>query len=106
MSPQKTVGFLERFYCGFYIYRLTRLWGYERRWTTSTSEFDKEVVIGRRVCIVMSTMVLKGSRNGDNSIIGAWGVVSRATTANVLAAGSPARVIRALEIENAEAIPS
>lgn len=106
MSPQDTAGFLEKFYCGFYIYRLTRLWGHERRWTTSTSAFDKVVVIGRRVCIVMSTMVLKGSRIGDNSIIGARSVVSGAIAANVLAVGNPARAIRAMEMDNAEVIPS
>lgn len=81
-------------------------WPPEQRWTSSTNAFDKEVVIGRRVWIGMNTLVLKGSRIGDNSIIGAGSVVSGDIPANVLAAGNPARVIRALAMESAEVAPS
>ena len=81
-------------------------WPPEQRWTSSTNAFDKEVVIGRRVWIGMNTVVLKGSRIGDNSIIGAGSVVSGDIPANVLAAGNPARVIRALGTESAEVAPS
>ena len=71
-------------------------WPPELRWSTSTKEFDKEVTIGRNVWIGMNTVILKGSRIGDNSIIGAGSVVSGDIPANVIAAGNPARVIRAL----------
>lgn len=72
------------------------MWPPELRWTSSTKEFDKEVIIGRNVWIGMNTVVLKGSRIGDNSIIGAGSVVSGEIPANCIAAGNPARMIRVL----------
>lgn len=71
-------------------------WPPERRWTTNTSEFDEEVIIGRNVWIGMNTIVLKGTRIGDNTIIGAGSVVRGHIPGNCLAAGNPARVIRTL----------
>jgi acetyltransferase-like isoleucine patch superfamily enzyme len=41
-------------------------------------------------------VVLKGSRIGDNSIIGAGSVVKGTIPANCLAAGNPAQVISVL----------
>lgn len=81
-------------------------WPPEKRWTSSTHAFDKEVIIGRNVWIGMNTVVLKGSRIGDNSIIGAGSVVCGEIPANVMAAGNPARVIRALGTENSELAPT
>jgi len=62
----------------------------------------KEVIIGRNVWIGTNTIVLKGFHIGDNSIIGAGSVVNGHIPANVITAGSPARVIRTLGIETTE----
>lgn len=77
-------------------------WPPEKRRTSSTNSFDKEAVTGHRFWIGMNTVVLKGFRIGDNSIIGSGSVVSGDILANVLAAGNPARVIRTQGIESAE----
>lgn len=71
-------------------------WPPEMRWSNKTDAFDREVVIGRRVWIGMNSLILKGSRIGDNSIIGAGSVVSGDIPSNCMAAGNPARVIRML----------
>lgn len=72
-------------------------WPPELRWTSPTKEFDKEVIIGRNVWIGMNTVVLKGSRIGDNTVIGAGSVVSGEIPADCIAAGNPARFIRSLD---------
>lgn len=54
------------------------------------------VSIGDDVFIGMQTLVLKGVRIGTGSVIGAGSVVTGDIPAGVIAAGSPARVIRAL----------
>jgi len=74
-------------------------WPPERRWTIATQEYDEEVIIGRNVWIGMNTVVLKGTRIGDNSIIGAGSVVTGAIPPNCLAAGNPARVISVLGLD-------
>jgi acetyltransferase-like isoleucine patch superfamily enzyme len=71
-------------------------WPPELRWTTATSQFDEEVIIGRNVWIGMNTVVLKGSRIGDNSIIGTGSVVRGEIPPDSFAAGNPVRVISAL----------
>jgi acetyltransferase-like isoleucine patch superfamily enzyme len=54
------------------------------------------VKIGARVFIGTNSIILKGVTIGDNSIIGAGSVVTKSIPANVIAAGNPCRVIRAL----------
>jgi acetyltransferase-like isoleucine patch superfamily enzyme len=54
------------------------------------------VVIGRHVFIGTNSIILKGARIGDNSVIGAGSVVTRSIPSNVIAAGNPCRVIREL----------
>jgi hypothetical protein len=54
------------------------------------------VIIGNNVFIGMNTLVLKGSRIGENSVIGAGSIVIGEIPANVIAAGNPARVIKTL----------
>lgn len=70
------------------------VWPPENRWITSTADHDREVIIGRNVWIGMNSIILKGSRIGDNSIIGAGSVVNSLIPANCIAAGNPAKVVR------------
>jgi hypothetical protein len=56
----------------------------------------KEVVIGDHVWLGVGAMVLKGAKIGDYTIIGANSVVTGEIPANVVAAGNPCKVIRAL----------
>lgn len=51
------------------------------------------VDIGNNVFVGTSTVILPGVKIGDNSVIGANSTVSRDIPPNVVAAGSPARVI-------------
>lgn len=55
------------------------------------------VNIGNNVFVGAETVILPNVTIGDNSIIGANSTVSRDIPANVVAAGSPAKVICTLE---------
>jgi acetyltransferase-like isoleucine patch superfamily enzyme len=55
-----------------------------------------EVRIGKRVFIGTNSLVLKGVRVGDNSVIGGGSVVTKDIPENCIAAGNPCRVIRSL----------
>ena len=59
-------------------------------------EHSKPVVIGDNVWIGGHVSILGGVTIGENSIIGAGSVVTRDIPANVIAAGSPCRVLREL----------
>jgi acetyltransferase-like isoleucine patch superfamily enzyme len=71
-------------------------------------EFRRNTVLDRnntssspvRICdnvlIGTNSIVLKGVTIGENSVIGAGSVVTRDIPANVIAAGNPCKVIRAL----------
>lgn len=52
------------------------------------------VHIGKNVWIASNVTILPGVRIGDNTVIGAASVVTRDIPANVIAVGSPARVLR------------
>jgi acetyltransferase-like isoleucine patch superfamily enzyme len=54
------------------------------------------VEIGDNVFVGMGVKILKGVTIGDDSVIGAGSVVSSSIPAGVVAAGSPARVVREL----------
>ena len=57
----------------------------------------KEVIIEENVWIGEKAIVLKGSKIGRNSIIGAGSVVSGEVPANVVFAGNPAKEIKKLD---------
>lgn len=59
-------------------------------------EEDRDVFIGKNVWLGMQSMVLKGARIGDNSVIAAGSVVRGDIPSGVLAAGVPAKVIKTL----------
>lgn len=54
----------------------------------------KPIEIGENVFIGCNSLILKGSKIGDNSVIGAGSVVSGEIPGNCIAAGNPAKVIR------------
>lgn len=55
------------------------------------------IVLGNNVWVGDSVLICKGVNIGDNSVIGAWSVVTRDVPANVVVAGNPARQIRQLD---------
>lgn len=57
----------------------------------------KKTVIGDNVFIGIDSIILMGSKIGNNVIIGAGSVVSGRIPDNVVVAGNPARVIRTLD---------
>jgi acetyltransferase-like isoleucine patch superfamily enzyme len=58
-------------------------------------EFKPEpVTIGDNVWVGMNSVIMKGVTIGENSIIGANSVVTKSIPANVIAAGSPCKVIK------------
>jgi len=61
-------------------------------------------IIGRGVWLGARVIVMKGVNIGDNTVVAANSVVTNDLPSNVLAGGSPARVIR--EIERSRYIPS
>ena len=56
----------------------------------------RAVVIGDNVWLGVGSMVLKGAKIGDNTVIGANSLVTGEIPANVVAAGNPCKVIRQL----------
>ncbi len=74
-----------------------RVWPAENRGFDPGIEEDADVVIGKNVWIGTQAIILKGTRIGDNSVIGAGSVVRGEIPANVLAAGVPVKVIKKLE---------
>lgn len=57
----------------------------------------KPVVIGNNVWIGMNSTIMRGVTVGDNSIIGANSLVTKDVPSNVIAAGIPAKIIKAIE---------
>lgn len=56
----------------------------------------RPVHIGNRVWIGSGSVILPGVTIGDNAVIGAGSVVTKDIPANMIAVGSPARVIRSI----------
>lgn len=57
------------------------------------------VIVGDNVWIGMNSVVMRGVTIGENTIIGANSVVTKSIPANVIAVGSPCRVIKERETE-------
>ncbi|HHT9112417.1 MAG TPA: acyltransferase [Candidatus Wunengus sp. YC65] len=72
------------------------LWPPETRISTPAFEKDADVTIGRNVWICTQCIVLKGVTIGDNSIIAAGSVVTKDIPSNVIAGGTPAKIIKQL----------
>lgn len=72
---------------------------------TALSGFETApITIGDNVWIGAKATVTRGVTIGDNSVIGANSVVTRDIPANVVAAGIPARVIRAIGPEDRQGL--
>jgi acetyltransferase-like isoleucine patch superfamily enzyme len=56
--------------------------------------YKRDVQVGHNCWIGYGTCILRGATVGDNSVIGASTVVTKAVPANAVAAGVPARVLR------------
>ncbi|MEV6632545.1 DapH/DapD/GlmU-related protein [Actinoplanes sp. NPDC051470] len=65
-------------------------------------EAARPIVIGDNVWLGSGAIVLAGVTIGENTVVGAGAVVTRDLPANVVAAGSPARVIRVIEAGSEE----
>ncbi len=57
---------------------------------------DSPVIIGDNVWLGYNVMVFKGVTIGENTLVGANSIVTKSLPPNVIAAGSPAKVIRNL----------
>lgn len=63
-------------------------------------QYNKPIHIGNNVWFGAGVTVLPGITIGDNSIVGAGSVVTKDVPANVIVAGNPARLIRAITEED------
>lgn len=59
-------------------------------------QYNQPVKIGKNVWLGANVTILNGVSIGDNSVIGAGSLVTRDIPTNVLAYGSPCRVIRSI----------
>lgn len=64
--------------------------------------YAEKVTIGKNCWIGASATILPGVTIGDNTVIGAGSLVTKDIPANVVAYGSPCRVIRPIDAHDAE----
>ena len=67
---------------------------------TKGRDIPKEIVIGDNVWIGINSIILKGSRIGDNSVVAAGSVVKGDFPANSIISGNPAQIIDTIKFEN------
>jgi serine acetyltransferase len=65
---------------------------------------DAPIIIERNVWLGANVTVLKGVTIGENTMVGTGSLVTQTLPPNVVAAGSPARVIRPISIEEKMAL--
>jgi len=65
---------------------------------------DAPVIIGDNVWLGVGVIVLKGVTIGENTIVGAGGLVTRSLPAGVIAMGTPARVAKKMDAEDVEVL--
>ncbi|ALC92343.1 galactoside O-acetyltransferase [Bacillus sp. FJAT-18017] len=68
----------------------------------NAAQFNLPVVIEDNVWIGAGSIILPGVRIGENSVIGAGSVVTKDILANVIAVGSPCRVMRKINERDLE----
>ncbi|MBR6708424.1 MAG: sugar O-acetyltransferase [Clostridia bacterium] len=66
------------------------------------AQFNLPIHIGENVWIGAGAIIMPGITIGDNSVIGAGSVVTRDIPANVVAVGSPCRVLREISDRDRE----
>ena len=76
------------------IYTVNHAFNAERR--RAGLEYCRPVTIGNNVWIGGNSVILPGVTIGDNTVIGAGSVVTKNIPANVVAAGNPCKVLRAI----------
>lgn len=69
----------------------------QRLKSPSENMLKKSVVIGNNVFIGCNCLILKGTKIGDNTTIGAGSVVCGDIPDNCVAAGNPAKIIKMIE---------
>lgn len=69
-------------------------------WHTDDSRSGKPspIIIGNNVWLRLNSVVLKGVRIGDNTLIGANSLVIKDIPANVIAGGNPCKVIKEITL--------
>jgi len=63
-------------------------------------EAADDIILEDNVWIGMNCIILKGTRIGENSIIGAGSLVKGDIPANCIAVGSPAKVVKKINVDN------
>lgn len=63
-------------------------------------QYNKPVRLGNNVWLGAGAIILPGVTIGDNSIVGAGSVVTHDVEANVIVAGSPAKILRRITEED------
>ncbi|WP_252832463.1 DapH/DapD/GlmU-related protein [Helicobacter bizzozeronii] len=63
--------------------------------------FSKPIVLKDRAWIGINATICPGVTIGENSIVAAGAVVTKDVPANVIVGGSPAKIIKPIEVKNA-----